>query len=279
MELRPRYDDTPAIELRVDPESIRRPMLSQRRRLAELVAELDDEQLAVPSRCEEWTVADVLAHLVDVDRFWAVSAASGLAGSPTRFLAHFDPEATPKAMVGEWSAVPPAEVRSQFVEATTALCDAVENFEGEWWAATAESPAGHVTVDAMLAHALWDGWTHERDIRLPLGLDPAVDDDELIGCLVYVATLSPALAVSYEPDRSGQLDVVTTHPDVSLNVSIEHGVAVVAHGEPRRDVPRLTGSATALVEGMTQRAPLVHDLDADRAWLVDGLTEVFAPTT
>lgn len=279
MELRPRYDRTPAIDLRVDPESIRQPMLTQRRRLIDLVASLDDGQLAAPSRCEAWSVAGVLAHLVDVDRFWAVSATSGAAGSPTRFLEHFDPEATPRAMVDDWAGVSPADTRARLVDATTALCDLVDGLDGEWWTATAESPAGHVTLDAMLAHALWDGWTHERDVRIPLGLDPVEDDAELTACLVYVSTLSPALAVSYDPDRLGQLDLIATEPEACLNVDIDDGVAAVSHGEPRPDVPRLTGRAVEVMEGMTQRIPLTHDLDPDDAWLVDGLAEVFRPVS
>ena len=45
------------------------------------------------------------------------------------------------------------------------------------------------------------------------------------------------------------------------------------------DAPRLTGDAVDLVEGLTQRAPLDHDLPDDQRWMVDGLREVFQPAT
>jgi hypothetical protein len=33
-----------------------------------------------------------------------------------------------------------------------------------------------------------------------------------------------------------------------------------------------------LVEGLSRRIPLRHDLSADNRWLVDGLADVFDPT-
>ena len=77
MRLKPRYD-TPGFlrfEGPLDDPSV--PLLRQRRRLASIVAELDDAQWATPSRCEGWSVQDVIAHLVDTDRFWAISIAAG----------------------------------------------------------------------------------------------------------------------------------------------------------------------------------------------------------
>jgi uncharacterized protein (TIGR03083 family) len=50
------------------------PLLRQRRRLAALLGSLDDQQWATTSRCEQWSVQDVVAHLVSTNQFWAFSA-------------------------------------------------------------------------------------------------------------------------------------------------------------------------------------------------------------
>ena len=48
----------------------------ERRRIADLVDELDDAQLAMPSLCEGWDIKTVAAHLVSAfaDSFWVFQA-------------------------------------------------------------------------------------------------------------------------------------------------------------------------------------------------------------
>ena len=52
-----------------------------------------------PSRCEGWSVQDVIAHLVSANQFWAFSIGAALGGEPTRFLATFDPVASTVELV------------------------------------------------------------------------------------------------------------------------------------------------------------------------------------
>lgn len=240
---------------------------------------LTDEQLAVPSRCDAWSVAGVLIHLIDVDRFWAMSAASGVAGSPTRVLASFDPEATPKALVDASSALTPTDVRSHFAEAASALCDAIEALDENAWSATAESPPGHVTVTSMVAHALWDAWIHERDIAIPLGLEPVEDPAEVTAVLAYAAGLSPAFAVTADDTRTGRLAVVANDPDITLMVEVADRTATVAALGSSADiaagVPTIEGRAADLADALSQRAVLAHTVDHSHHWMLDGLAEVF----
>src|SRR3954454_8503809 len=94
MLLTPRYDALPivAVEVRnVGPH----PVMAQRRRLGETLSSLTDEQWAHPSRCEGWTVQDVISHLSSTNGFWAFSIRAGVSGEPTRFLSTFDPGASP----------------------------------------------------------------------------------------------------------------------------------------------------------------------------------------
>ncbi len=91
MKIAPRYDAEPLVTLDGAPDSVAAPLVRQRQRFTEALASLSPEQWEAPSRCDGWRVQDVAAHLAGVDRFWHHMIQSGLAGSPTRFLADFDP--------------------------------------------------------------------------------------------------------------------------------------------------------------------------------------------
>ncbi|MSO78584.1 MAG: hypothetical protein EXQ79_03155 [Acidimicrobiia bacterium] len=72
MQIKPRYDTPDFFRFEgafTDPSV---PLLRQRRRSSSIVSEFDDEQCAAPSRCDEWSVQDVIAHLAGVNRFWAL---------------------------------------------------------------------------------------------------------------------------------------------------------------------------------------------------------------
>ena len=116
---------------------------------------------------------DVISHLVSTNHFWAVSIGAGRGGEPTRYLATFDPVASPAAMVDGVRSLPWATVLEQFVESNEALAESVAGLDADGWETLAEAPPGHVPMRAVALHALWDAWIHERDITLPLGLAPS----------------------------------------------------------------------------------------------------------
>ena len=205
MKLVPRYDAPPVLEVTgwVDDPAV--PLLRQRRRLASVLATLDAEQWAAPSRCEGWTVQDVVAHLIGTNQFWALSIAAGLDGAPTRFLGSFDPAATPEQMVDSMRSMAPAEILEQFAATTEEMARVVDPLTADDWPTKAESPPGHVALTALAAHALWDSWVHERDVVVPLGLTQPLEVDEVGGCLRYAAALGPALGLNGGSTRGGAL--------------------------------------------------------------------------
>jgi uncharacterized protein (TIGR03083 family) len=275
VQLTPWYDGEPILRLEVGPDDPSIPLLRQRRRLSSTLARLDDDQWATPSRCEGWTVRDVISHLTTTNQFWALSATAGRAGEPTRFLATFDPVATPAQLVDRARAVPAADVLAEFDESTEALAAALAGVEGhEWSTVTAEAPPGHVELVAMAAHALWDSWVHERDVLLPLGLPVTEEPDEVEYCLDYAVALGPALAVSRGRRRTGRLAVEASDPDVRLLVDVGDAVVVRAGGTDTGD-PCIRGTAVDLLEGLSFRTPLDHGLADDHRWLLEGLDEVF----
>src|SRR5437764_802479 len=94
-----------------------------------------------PSRRPSSNLISVVAHLAGTNQFWAVSMSSGLAGSPTRILAAFDPVVTPAAMVESTKAKPAAEVLSDYCASLDQLSTVLTDLPKDAWSVVAESPA------------------------------------------------------------------------------------------------------------------------------------------
>ena len=155
----------------------RRPRPARRRRLGD----------AEPVR--GGSVQDVITHLVGTNQFWTASIASGLAGTPTRYLAvvrsgrHTGADgrrAAPPVALGR-----PRRVRRH--QRRHRRCP--HRVDEAAWSSLAEAPPGHIAVNLVVLHALWDSWIHERDVLLPLGVDPVEEPDEVTGCLTYASAI------------------------------------------------------------------------------------------
>jgi uncharacterized protein (TIGR03083 family) len=274
MKVSPRYGTEPLITLDGQPDAVAVPFIRQRRRFADVLRSLSADQWAAQSRCEEWRVQDVVAHLASVDRFWKLMVESALEGDPTRLLVNFDPKATPAAMVDAVRDKSPQETLAEFDEASDALCITVEAFDDEGWSAIGESPAGHVTMSTLVHHALWDCWIHERDVMIPLGMAQDEQPDEIIASLRYAAGLSPGIALQAGSDRTGAFAVDVTRPDARFVVTVDDDVHV-GDGETPPDALVLTGDAADVLEALSVRAPWPQAIPDEHAWLVTGLADVF----
>lgn len=277
MQLTPRYEGPDVLRLEVPLGDPSIPMIRQRRRLGETLAGLDGAGWSTASRCEGWSVQDVVAHLASTNQFWTVSIASALAGRPTRFLESFDPVATPAAIVEPTRKLAPGEVLSQYQSSVDDLANAVTGLSDEAWATRAEAPPGHIELRAVVLHALWDAWTHERDIMLPLGLSQAVEADEIQASLVYAAAISPTLLATLGSSRRGRLGVDASEPETSFVVEAGETVVVRPASALAGDAvdAALRGDAVELIEGLTFRAPLAHDVAPEHVWLLGGLAQAF----
>ena len=278
MLLTPRYDDPAFFRLDCALGDPAVPLMRQRRRLAALLATFDDESWAAQSRCEEWSAQDVVAHLVTTNQFWTFSINAARRGEPTRFLTTFDPVASPAELVEAVRSQTPADTLQQFVETNDALAAAVAGLDDDDWSRLGEAPPGHVPLRAVVLHALWDAWVHERDIVLPRGLMPVEEPDEVVGCITYGAALSPAFAVGRGETRRGAIVVDASDPEVRLVVEVD-GAVVVRAGDAPADAVVLSGSSVELLEALSFRVPLSCPVDPDRRWLLDGLARVFDVVT
>lgn len=184
------------LDISLDPGIALAPYARHRYRFAEQVADLNRDALAAQSRCSEWSVADVLRHINDVDS-WMDAIWNG---APVPFTS-FDPNVTPNEFVKAGRAVPDAEVRDRFVAATPARASILSERSAERWGDPSLSPLGAVPWWMSALHIFWDSWVHERDALLPIGIEPPVLDDEARPVATYAVGITAILA-------SGSLDAV-----------------------------------------------------------------------
>ncbi len=254
MKLAPRYGTSEFLAVDGRPDDQRTVVTRQRRRLEENLAGLDADAWASASRCDGWTIQDVVAHLVGVNGFWEASVAAGLAGAPTRILERFDPAAHPPLIIEPMRGLTPHEVLGQFVASNDGFLGALAVLDDDGWSTLAESPAGHVSIRMLAAHALWDAWVHERDVMIPLGVAPTEEPDEVAASLRYAAAVGPVLALGASDAFVGDLGVVAGDPDVSFTLTISDAVHV--RDVPPVGLPCLSGPAVDLVEALSVRAPM-----------------------
>ena len=256
-----------------DPERVVTPLTRQRRRLQTLLDALPAEAWHAQSRCEGWTVQDVVAHLAGVNDYWVFSIKSGVAGTPTRVLADFDPVAVPAGMVAAARDASSAEIAERFATSNDRLIELLTNLDDADWSAIAECPIGHVSVAVVAHHALWDCWVHERDIALPLKREQVNEHDEVLGSLAYAASLSAAMAMLAGVALPSRATIATTRPDASLVFEIDESVVVRRDADAR--APRLEGDAVALLEALSVRSPLPASVPPEWRHVLAALREMF----
>jgi len=275
MILKPRYEGPTILSVDGQPDDQLEPLARQRRRMQAMLSDLTDEQWRSASRCGEWTVRDVVAHLVGVNSFWHGSVVAGLAGTPTRILGGgFDPATTPPLLVDQMKSLTAHGLLEQFDSTNEALISVVAGLSEQDWSTAAESPAGHVPIRLLAQHALWDCWVHERDVAVPLGIATAAEPDELRSCLQYASAVSPALGIGLGRHCTGTFGVEATDPDIRFVLDVGESVSVRDEA-PSTTVPCLRGDAAALIEALSLRAAMPATTPVEWTQLLAGLSTAF----
>lgn len=274
MQLRPVYGDRPLVVVDLPPIGPVHPVVAQRRRFQAALADLDDAAWRHASRCEGWTVQDVVTHLTSTNQFWAFSINAGLAGEPTRFLATFDPVTSPADLVNGAGDLTPAETMAAFVDANEALLAVVEGLDDAGLATLAEAPPGHLPIRHVADHALWDAWVHERDVFLPLGHTPAQENGEVRCCLRYASMLGLGFGLMFDRPLVGSVVIEATDPDERFVAGVEGDQVRLHAGPAPAGGRRLAGPAVELVEQLSLR-DTGRPTSPEVVWLLEGLSEVF----
>jgi len=238
----------------------------QRRRLAATASTLTHDELAAPSRCDGWTVADVLRHLVWVDatmhRIWS---------GDESFAEGFDPRTTPDRWVQADRVVPDEEVRERYLASTETMSMELESAHPGQFGRPSLSPAGRVPWWLSAVHIGWDSAVHERDVLVPLGRPVVSEPDEMLPSLAY--SLVIASFFSGRTPLNVQVGPVRVRRDEGL---VTVGAAPLPPGDdgdedsPLDEVTVLSTGPGPAVDALSGRGSLCDTLGADQD-LIDRL--------
>jgi uncharacterized protein (TIGR03083 family) len=196
---------------------------AERRRLADSVADLTDEQWATPSLCTAWTVRDVIAHLTVTTRL----TVPRLLRAAVRARGSFDRMEVDLA-AQRAAAYTTAELVAQLRESA----DSTRRFPGS------------TPMDPLM-----DLVVHAQDVARPLDRRHVSPPDVVAACLAYVATnrfmggpqrLAEVRLVSADTGWTSGDGAELRGPDVDL--------LLVAAGR-RAGLDALDGPGTAVVAG------------------------------
>ena len=273
MLVNPRYNGPPIIDIFGEAPDQLIPFVRQRQRMMSLVKSLSHEQLHSPSRCDGWSVRDVIAHVGGVTDFWRMSVEGGKNLAPTQYLAEFDPVSVPDQMVIATRSKSATEILDHFVSSSENFIATLEGLNGDDWLSLAEAPPGYLPIRLVVMHALWDSWIHERDITQPLLLSSPIEPDEVGASLMYAAALSPALGATTGFAARGTYFLHASNPSLRLRVDVDDHVTISPSTSNIDD--ELRGNAVDLVEALSLRGPLPDS--APPAWrvLLSGLSNAF----
>jgi len=211
------------IRVDIDPAAALAAYARHRRRFADEVSKLADADLAAPSRCDKWSVADVLRHGCDVDR-WMQAIWSG---EPLPFSS-FDPRTTPHDSVVEGRTVADAEVRHQYVASAQVMADDVAGSGPDRWGLPSVCPAGLVPWWMSALHVFFDSWVHERDALLPLGRTVPAEPTETAPVLSWAVSLVGHIGADPLDAEVGGVHVVRHDGVVSTHTAGAAGGDVAA---------------------------------------------------
>jgi uncharacterized protein (TIGR03083 family) len=245
-------------------------LVGHRRRFASTVATLTPEELAAPSRCEGWTVADVLRHGV-----WVDAATRHLWTCDESPLEGFDPRSTPNAFVQADRAIPDEEIRRRYLSSTEAMIVDLESVDPVRFGDPSWSPAGRVPWWMVAVHLGWDSTIHERDVLLPL--DRFVDT--VPGESMLYLAYSLVLASSFEPDPLClQIGTVRLRSgDGPVTASATTGGADDNDRTPDDPTTVLAGEPEEVIDALSGRLSLTEALHGDAAVIerLGGLARYF----
>jgi len=240
---------------------------SQRTRLLDAVESLTDDEWMAQSRCAQWSVQDVVRHLVHVTSMSVESIEAARTGA--RYdgfsAAKFNPKETPHAFLTALGAEPAEATREAFAASTARVIAAMDELSADKLLADDDvlvaTPIGRQVWHRSLLHGLFDSAVHERDILAPFGRkpDPTPPAEEVRAIASYqVLLVARILAVVGAPvDLALRL---TGGPD--LRVRVAGPLVSVSSGDLDGATAEARGEVDAVLDAMTGRGQLAEVLDA-----------------
>lgn len=230
-------------------------LATQRARVVLLCRDLSEDEWRAPSRCTNWTVHEVIRHLVDPTDRTAKNARGEATGD-----AEFDPRTTPQRWLEETAGLTAPETVEALMATTESQLTAFDELMAAGDDRALPGPYGPIHWTTFALHMFWDSWLHERDVVLPLGRaqDATADENTL-------AALYGILLAGVPLGTSG-----ATATETFLLTGVGGGGYRLDAGEEMRttttdelDVDALSGELAPVVDSLSGR-------DAELADVLDG---------
>jgi uncharacterized protein (TIGR03083 family) len=250
-----------------EPDAVARALGALRQRMLQLVRGFDDDQWQATSRCSEWTVHDVVRHMVDVAQ---MDIALQRGDGPRNAGGRIDPRRDPVEWLEASRGQTPPETVADFEATADAEQLLFEHRVGEAGDELLLGPYGPLHWSSLAAHLFWDAWLHERDIVLPLGLphEGTVAENRLAALYgLAVASIAPTflgstltLTIELTDGAPGYYEIEATPESTRVDF----------RGSSRASTMR--ARMGALLDALSGRGPEVVDV-------IDGPADSVEPLT
>jgi len=256
------------------PEVIREALYAQRGSLARRLAELTPSDWAAPTHCPQWSVHDVVRHIVDVAEHHVAELTGQSEHSRFNGLGPFDPASTPALWLQDSAGRSPERTVEAFLRVTEDEHDSLGARIEKGDATLERNVAGRETLWSVRSlHVLWDVWLHERDLSRTLRADdpPDVTVERLAPLYGLLFAGSVAALFGDLPRVSFQL---AGSPDGVYEISgRQDDVRVTAGSASPQD---LGGPFEAVLGSLSGRGPSLAEIVGVSNAAVEGLSKLSA---
>ncbi|WP_406314062.1 maleylpyruvate isomerase N-terminal domain-containing protein [Streptosporangium sp. NBC_01639] len=254
------------------PEALHEALYMHRKRLVGRLAELTPADWAAPTRCPQWSVHEVVRHIVDVAEYHVTQLAKR--PEPTRFdrFGPFNPVSTPVLWLQDSAGQSPEQTVESLLRVIEEEHDILGARIDEGGAALERSAAGReILWHVQSLHIMWDAWLHERDMAETLGAGEP--PDATVQSLVALYSLLIAGGVATVFGDTPQVSFhLTGSPDGVYEISGHRDDVRVAVGS---DSPsQLNGPFEAVLESLAGRGPSLAEVTGVSNATVEGLSRL-----
>lgn len=152
-------------------------LAAQQDELTSIVSPLDEDGWRHPSRCEGWSVADVVLHLAQTNEMAVASLQGRYDQVVNELTAGLEPASSVDdgagLLVARERGEPGPAVQKRWQESANTLRYELSQADP---ARRVAWVAGQLSVPTLATTRLAETWIHTGDVAVPLGLDVAVDD-------------------------------------------------------------------------------------------------------
>jgi uncharacterized protein (TIGR03084 family) len=154
-------------------------LASQQAELTGLLVDLDERGWARPSRCEGWSVSDVVLHLAQTNEMAIGSATGTYTEALTRLTAGLAPGGSGNVddgadlMVAHERGTPPADVLARWRDGAATLLRVLSEIDPS---ARVTWVAGELSARTLTTTRLAETWIHTGDVAHGLGVELAPTD-------------------------------------------------------------------------------------------------------